>query len=226
MWTIAPFVTALALPVLAYAQSSPPSPTAATPWDSTVVVGLLSGRPQPTGTRSYADDWFNAAELGAVIGRHLTPHVKAELELSTSTEGRRFVERYVQPPNYPNPVPIGAEQFTRIHEVGASLTYQFFENEWVHPFVQVGAVMDLDRVRTHTWAQSFFTGDSRASGNQVIVADENETMPKTSIRGRGVVGAGAKFYVTPRVFVRTDGRFAVGASGQHLVLRAGVGVDF
>ena len=152
--------------------------------------------------------------------------MKAELELSTSTEGRRFVERYVQPPNYPHPVPIGADQFTRIHEVGASLTYQFFENEWVHPFVQVGAVMDFDRVRTHTWAQSFFTGDPRAAGNQVIVADENETVPKTSIRGRGVVGAGAKFYVTPRVFVRTDGRFAVGASGQHLALRAGVGVDF
>lgn len=226
LWAITALVTAVLLPGLCHAQPSPPSPTAATPWDSTIVVGLLSGRPQTAPSRSYSDDWFNAAEVGVVLGRHFTPHVKAELELATSTEGRRFIERYVQAPNHPFPVPVGADQFTRMHEAGASLTFQFFENERVHPFVQIGAVMDFDRVRTRTWAQSFFTGDSRTPGTQVIVADENSTTPKTSIRGRGVVGAGAKFYVTPRVFVRTDGRFAIGTSGRHLLLRAGVGVDF
>ena len=64
-------------------------------------------RPQP----QLRDDWFNAADVGAVLGRHLTPHVKAELELATSTEGRRFIEHYVQVPNYPFPVPIGADQY-------------------------------------------------------------------------------------------------------------------
>ena len=226
MWTITAFVTAAALPGLAHAQPSPPSPTTATPWDSTIVVGLLSGRPEAPTSRSYSDDWFNAADVGAVLGRHLTPHVKAELELATSSEGRRFIEHYVQVPNYPFPVPIGADQYTRMHEVGASLTYQFFENEWVHPFVQVGAVMDFERVRTGTWPQGFFTGESRTPGSQVVVTGEGSTTPKTSIRGRGVVGAGAKFYVTPRVFIRTDGRFAIGTSGRHLLLRAGVGVDF
>jgi hypothetical protein len=223
---IVTFVTAGLSPVLVYAQTSQPSPTAATPWDSTVVVGLLSGRPQTTTERGYADDWFNAAEVGGILGRHLTPHAKIEIALSTSAEGRRFVERYVQPPSYPYPVPVGADQFTRVHEAGAALTYQFFENEWVHPFVQVGAVMDVERVRTHTWAQSFFTGDPRLPGTQVVVAQEGRTEPVTTIHGRAVVGAGAKFYLTPRVFVRTEGRFAAGAGGQHLALRAGVGVDF
>jgi len=198
----------------------------ATPWDSTVVVGLRSGRPEPLSDRSYADEWFNAAAVGGVLGRHLTPHVKVEIELSTSSEGHRFVERYVQPPSYPYPVPLGADQFTRVHEVGAALTYQFFENEWVHPFVQVGAVMDVEHARTHTWAQNFFTGDPRLPGSQVVVSQEERMGPVTTVHGRAVVGAGAKFYVTPRVFVRTDGRFAAWASGQHLVLRAGVGVDF
>jgi hypothetical protein len=32
--------------------------------------------------------------------------------------------------------------------------------------------------------------------------------------------------VTPRVFVRTDGRFAAGAGGQYLTLRVGAGFDF
>jgi hypothetical protein len=223
---IAVLVTAGLSPILAHAQTSQSSPTVATPWDSTVVVGLLSGRPEPASERGYADDWFNAAELGGILGRHLTPHAKIEVALSTSREGRRFVERYIQPPSYPFPVPLGTDEFTRVHEVGASFTYQFFENEWVHPFVQLGAGIDIERVRTHTWPQSFFTGDPRLPGSQVVVAREGETGPVTIIHGRAVVGAGAKFYVTPRVFVRTEGRFAAGGGGQHLSLRAGVGVDF
>ena len=191
-----------------------------------MVVGLLSGRPDAPPDRGYLDDWFNSAQAGVLLGRHLTPHVKVEIELTTSTEGRRFVERYVRMPGYPSPVPLGADQFIAIREVGAAVTYQFFDNEWVHPFVQVGVVADFDRTRTHTWAQSFYPGDPRLPGSQVTVASDNDTGPVTVVSARGVVGAGAKFYVTPRVFVRTDGRFAAGARGQHLVLRAGVGVDF
>lgn len=224
---IAAFVTAAAAPGPVFAQSSPPAPTSATPWDGTVLVGLLSGRPPSVpDSRSYSDDWFNTAEAGAVLGRHLTPHVKAELELWTSAEGRRFVEHYVQPPNYPYPVPVGADQFTRVHEVSAALTYQFFENEWVHPFVQIGAAMDVDRLRTHTWPQSFYTGDPRLPGSQVVAAAEGGADHATTIRGRAIVGVGAKWYATPRIFVRTDARFAAGRGGQHLALRAGVGVDF
>src|SRR5262245_56159776 len=219
-------VTAGLAPIPVYAQTSQPSPAVATPWDTTVVVGLLSGRPDPPAERGYADDWFNAAAVGAIVGRHFTPHVKVELEFSTTSQGRRFVERYVQLTSYPFPVPLGADEFTRVHEIGGALTYQFFENEWVHPFVQVGAVMDVERVRTHTWAQSFFTGDLRVPGSQVVVSQEVRTGPVTNVYGRAVVGGGAKFYASPRVFIRSEGRFAAGAGGQHLVLRAGVGVDF
>ena len=160
------------------------------------------------------------------MGRHLTPHVKAEVELTTSTEGRRYVEHYIQVQGYPYPVPFGSEQFSRVHEIGMALTYQFFDNEWVHPFVQVGAAMDFDRVRSHTWAQSFYTGDPRQPGTQVVAAEETTTGATTTVTARAVIGGGAKFYVTERMFVRTDARFATGARGQHFALRLGVGVDF
>jgi hypothetical protein len=129
-------------------------------------------------------------------------------------------------PGYPQPVPLGADQFTQVREIGASLTYQFLDNEWVHPFLQVGVAVDFDRVRTRTWAQHFFTGDPRQPGTEVIVSDDRSTTPVTSTHARAVVGGGAKFYVTPRVFVRTDGRFAAGAGTRHLALRIGLGWDF
>src|SRR5262245_9102915 len=84
---VAALVTAGLAPVPLSAQTSHPSPTVTTPWDGTVVVGLLSGHPEPPSDRGYADDWFNAAAVGGIFGRHLTPHVKAELELSTTSQG-------------------------------------------------------------------------------------------------------------------------------------------
>ena len=216
-------VTALSAPATALAQTVP---TSATPWDVTGVVGLLSGHPPDPVNRGYVDDWFNSAQAGMLLGRHLTPHVKAEIELTTSSEGRRFVERYIQLPNYPYPLPLGSEQFTRIHELGLALTYQFFENEWVHPFVQIGSALDVDRVRTHTWTQGLYTGDPRQPGTQVLISGDADTGPRSTIHARAVAGAGAKLYVTPRAFIRTDARFAAGGHGQHLVMRAGIGIDW
>jgi hypothetical protein len=56
----------------------------------------------------------------------------------------------------------------------------------------------------------------------VIVADENETMPKTSIAA-AVSWVRAPFYVR-HVFVRTDGRFASARAAN--IWCSGVGVDF
>jgi hypothetical protein len=41
-----------------------------------------------------------------------------------------------------------------------------------------------------------------------------------------MVGGGAKFYVSPRAFVRTDGVAAFGRSRQNVTLRLGLGIDF
>jgi hypothetical protein len=41
-----------------------------------------------------------------------------------------------------------------------------------------------------------------------------------------MVGGGAKLYVSPHTFVRTEGIVAFGRSRQNVILRIGFGLDF
>jgi hypothetical protein len=221
------FVTLSLSPGLAAAQSATAStpPTRTTPWDVTFMTGFLAGDSDIEETRGYRDDWFHTGQGGVTLGRHLSPHLKAEIEFTASGEGRQFVDRYVTLPGFPYPLPIGAEQHSSLRQIVASATWQFFDNEWIHPFVQAGIAADFDRVRTHTWRQEHFTGDPRLPGTRVVIAEERIDDPITTTRARAVFGGGVKMYASPRIFVRTDGRLAIGR-GQHLTFRIGVGVDF
>jgi hypothetical protein len=222
------FVTLALSPVRANAQSAQPSslPTQWTPWDVTFMTGFLAGHSDAAEPRGYRDDWFHSGLGGITLGRHLSTHLKAEIEFTGSGEGSRFIERHVTVPSSPYPVPIGSEQHSSLRQIVTTATWQFFDNEWIHPFVQAGVAVDFDRVRTHTWRQEFYTGDPRLPGSRVVTAQEANEGPITTTTARAVVGAGVKMYASPRVFVRTDGRFAAGQRGQHLTFRIGVGVDF
>jgi hypothetical protein len=222
------FVTLALFPALASAQSAQPSPppTQKTPWDVTFLAGFLAGHSEVQETRGYRDEWFHTGQGGITLGRHLSPHVKVDVEFTGSGEGRRFIDRYVTLPGFPYPVPIGSEQHSSLRQVVTTATWQFFDNEWIHPFVQGGVTVDFDRVRTHTWRQEHYTGDPRLPGTRVVIAEEAKEGPITTTTARAVVGGGVKMYASPRVFIRSDARFAAGRRAQHLVFRIGVGVDF
>ena len=222
---LAALVASAALATDAAAQ--PPAPPAgATPWDASVMVGAFAGRPSQPTTDGYYDNWFNTGQIGVVVGRHFSAHLKGEVEVSTTGEGRQYVQRYATIPGSAYPVPYAAEQFTTVREVAGSVVWQFFENQWVHPFLQVGAVADVDRFRTHTWRQSFFSGTDPRQRTEMVLAEERDEGPSSTTHVRLLVGAGVKLYVSPRVFFRADGRVIVGAHTQHLALRGGFGVDF
>jgi len=222
---LAAFVTVTLCPAAVSAQTTAVDPTRTSPWDSTVVVGMLSSHPGRRDGSSFGDDWFNAAQFAVILGRHFTQHLKTELEFSTSAEGHRFVQQIVSVPALPYPVPLGSDEYSRLSELGASFTYQFFENQWVHPFVQVGAAADFDRARVHTWPQTYFES-GRPPGNQVVLATDHSTDPRTTVTARAILTAGAKLYVNRRMFVRTDARVGAGPRGQHLLFRIGTGWDF
>jgi hypothetical protein len=206
------------------ARAQPPRVTA---WDSSAVTGLFLGHPgRLAGTDSGFDDWYAAGTLGITVGRYLTPHLKAEAEFTTSGEGARYVQQFVQVPGA-GPYPIGSEQMLRTNGVGATLAWQFFDNQWVHPFVFGGLALDFDRTRVHTWAQSYYRGDPRVPGNELRIAEERTVDLGTSRRMRGMFGTGGKFYVSERTFFRTDARVAIdGESRGHLSFRVGFGMDF
>jgi hypothetical protein len=134
--------------------------------------------------------------------------------------------------------PVGAEQQVRTNGISAGLTYQFFENQWAHPFVFGGVALDFDRTRIRTWAQSYYRGDPRIPGNEIVIGQHGIRDLGTSREVRGVFGTGAKLYMSPRSFFKTDLRVNVGPStrsrslrtagggSRHVSFRLGVGLDF
>ena len=188
--------------------------------------GLFIGRPVETSEERQYDRAYNAGTLAITAGRYLTRHLKIEAEGVVAGEGERYVTRVVQVPGGGGPFHISSDEFVRIDSLSGAVVWQFFENQWVHPFVSAGASLDFDRARRHTWPQSFFRGDPRIPGNEVPIAIENTEDLGTTRRARATVGAGVKVYITPRAFFRTDTRIGFDTRSGHVALRAGFGADF
>lgn len=216
---------ALTWPAVLAAQPAPAPPTEARAWDAAGLVGALWARPDTPVIDRYGDYWYDTVHAGLVVGRHLSPHFKIEVEVSTSGEGRQRLQDFITVPNVPTLVPVWFDQVTTLRQGSATLVWQFLENQWVHPFVQAGVAADVERVRARMEPQTVFIRDPWLPGSRVdvAVASERET---TTTTARLVIGGGAKMYVTERAFVRTDARYAGGARGHHVVVRVGAGVDF
>jgi hypothetical protein len=177
-------------------------------WDVSFVAGYLGVRPEIEVPDRFGDRWYDAAQAGVTLGRYFTPHLKAEVELSTSTEGHQWINRLVTVPGASNPVPFGTERFATLRGISGALVYQFLDN------------------RSYTPQQTIFVSHPRLPSSRVVISEEIREGPETTTRARLLFGGGAKFYVRQRVFVRTDGRFATDDSGRHIAFRIGVGVDF
>lgn len=224
-WRVGLVACVVLAPTGAFAQTG-----VSTRWDTAVMTGVFVGHPgRLNAADSNFDNWYNSGTLAISAARYVTPHLKAEGELMISAEGERFVQRLVPVPGLPavGLYPIGSNQFVRTNGVSAGLAWQFFENQWAHPFVFGGLALDFDRTRVHTWQQSYFRGDPRVPGNEIPLVPERTVDLGTSRQVRGVLGAGAKLYMTPRSFFKTDARVNVGSENSgHVSFRLGVGVDF
>jgi hypothetical protein len=193
-------------------------------WDATGFVGWRGV--DKSDLAPDWNDWYDVAAFSGSAGRYLTPHVKIEVDLSTTSTGRVFSETFFAPPPVP---PLPAPPFytppsytLREHEfrrtaVGATLAYQFLENRWVHPFLGVG----VEGVREAEQAQTQLVPGGGPRGSVPI----RETHVRYAVRP--FVTGGLKFYVSERGFIRTDVLTTFSSSGAESgVWRVGVGVDF
>lgn len=193
-------------------------------WDVAAHAGALYGRTPPDPPSRYPDRWYRVGEAALVIGRYITPHVKVEIDASLTGEGSQYAEVLVAVPALPHLVPIAAEMRRSFRTIGGAVTWQFLDNQWVHPFVQAGVSSAFEQLRIRSYRHRVYAGIPGQS--PLVDVGEDGVTESNATRALGFVGAGAKFYVSPRVFIRGDGRFAFGTDRQSVGVRAGIGVDF
>jgi hypothetical protein len=193
-------------------------------WDADVSIGLLSTR-DLEGNRynGYGmTDWDNRVMAAYVFGagHFWTQHIKSDVGVTLTRDQRAFdIETYSTPA-----VPPGAFAYTnrtsRFTTISGALTYQFFENAFVHPYVAGG--VNLEWIREHR-----FRDETTTTVNRVRYAIPAVDERDNSLLVRPIVAVGCKSYFNGRTFVRTEALVAFGSSGASLsTVRIGVGVDF
>jgi len=176
-------------------------------FDTAAQLGLLNRNKADLG--SY-DNWYSVAAIDGTVGRYWSPHVKTEFDIGASGEGSIFA-------GY-------REHTVRDTTIGATVLYQFFENQWVHPFAGGGLELVHERERADAFPPPTFRG---ATGAGFPVVPSLPAIDAVTYSVRPIVTGGFKFYVTPHSFIRVDARTALSAERPlALQWRGGIGFDF
>src|SRR5262245_2006672 len=162
-----------------------------------------------------------ASALNIDFGRYFSTHFKADVGVMWSPT------HYVDVQWIPIPgVPQGYEylQLAQISirptSVSAALTYQFRENEFMHPYLSGGVRVIRQEIHTERYASTLTIRGVRYT---VPAIDEHDT----SVIARPFVAVGCKSYFNRWVFMRSEWLVALGPRGySHSTLRIGAGFDF
>lgn len=194
-------------------------------WDVSATVGSFHGRSPGDSSSRYPADWHHAPEWRVTAGHYWNPHLKTEIEFGATGEGDRYSQRFTSVPGSPTQYPYGAQEFVRLRQGSARVTWQFLDNQWIHPYLSAGVSFDEERTRTHVFAPIYYP-DPRNPSARVVGTAEHDEPPRTTYRPGLVVGGGAKWYVSPAVFIKTGAQVGVARSASSISFLAGMGFDF
>jgi|SRR5882672_11096444 len=190
-------------------------------WD---ITGQLSMLNRHKSDLSEWSNWYSVAAIDGSVGRYWTPHFKTELEIGTAGEGRIDGPESAPVPGSSVPYPRYREHRLRETTLGAAAFYQFFENQWVHPFVGAG----VELVRERHLADPLPAQIVRMSTTvPAVILPPVSAIDAVNYSARPLLTGGIKFYVTPHAFVRTDVRTAFSRDRRVAwQWRGGIGFDF
>ena len=193
----------LALPALTSAQPVDPPAEPFRKWDLGGGLGIRFGE---------RDD--AVVPLGSWMAegsRYWTPHFKTSILVTTAGQSsslgyqddRRAFQTYY------------SETTTGPAAYGLTAGYQFFDNEFVHPYLSGGVRFASAHTTTRVQSSRFPYASS-----EVDAPDRLQVRP--------VVGGGFKsYFANGRAFMRTELLFAIGPNRErHVILQIGSGVDF
>lgn len=195
------------------------TPAGAAQWDLAGQVGWLASNKPDIGAEW--DDWYDALSGGVSVGRYLTPHVKTEIHAAMASEGRIYSQ---DPVLLTAPVPTyrSREHYFRTASAGAGVSYQFFENQWFHPFAGGGLEVVREHHRVHVPEQFL---PQRGPGIPAVSVPAVSFAPEVSYAARPFVTTGFKWYVAERGFLRTSIQASFSRGTTHIAWTAGIGAD-
>lgn len=222
-WLVVSVAIGVFVPDTAAVAQSSQVPTIELPhYDVTVLGGW--GAVREVDERSYAS-WDGVGVVALEIGRYWTDHVKSELQVQFTSEARSYggyPERSIDP-GATIPIFRYSERFTRVASVAMTAQYQFFRNQWFHPFLGAGVSLDRDRVRLVWPEQTVPVG----SNGPYRTLPREELPARIDATWRPIIMGGFKVYVAQRAFLRSDAGLALRQAGRSTFRwQFGAGFDF
>jgi hypothetical protein len=208
---------ALAAPAAAQDNARSLKPATFPRWDLGGSIGALNMT--NTEIASSRASWHQKAEFRADAGYYWTTHLKTEVALGSSNQWKDYETVPFNVPGIPNAY--AYDEITRqFLFVSPAVTWQFRENQFMHPYVSGGVRIGL--LQEHLVRQEATLRSGTLSYTVTPLGER-----RTDIVARPFLAGGFKSYVGRRVFARTEARLAFAQDGIRQVSAvAGIGVDF
>lgn len=191
-------------------------------------IGVLGGWGglRSTSDRDY-NPWDGVGVVALQIGRYWTDHIKTEVQIQTTSEAVVFENPRapVVVPGVSTPVFRYSELQMRVRGAAALVHYQFFRNQWFHPFLGVGVSIDVDRLQRRFPEQVVPAGPNASLPWVTLAREVGPIRTETSVRP--LLAGGFKVYVAHRAFLRSDASLGVSVHERGtLRWQFGGGFDF
>ena len=156
-------LTTIGATLLATTVSAQASDTVRMPvWEASGSVAMQNIRASELdGGQDYLYDyWESQLEPGVQVGRYITKQLKVEIGVRGPMQYSFYESDYVPAPGIPGGVPESIDRSVRVLSFAPAITWQFFENSFVHPYVSAGVAMDVSDIHrfrqagTGSWVQS------------------------------------------------------------------------
>lgn len=189
-------------------------------WEASASAGPIEARPGDNSGLPYDDNWYADGRYAGAIAYYWTRHLKTEFEYAVTGEGSRYVQDRVTLAG--TVYPTYFEEFHRLQQASLRMVWQFRDNQWVHPYVSAGVVLDADRRRYHAPAQY----QTPVRGNPPVLLRSPLDVRDDLLRGGVTVGGGAKFYMSKSAFFNAGAIGTYAKPAATISLIAGFGIDF
>ncbi|HUQ86466.1 MAG TPA: hypothetical protein VM096_02845 [Vicinamibacterales bacterium] len=193
-------------------------------WDAGASLAAAQTRASELGYEY--DYWESQWEPGIQLGRYLTPHLKLEMSVRGPMQYHFYEDEPVPVPAIPGGIGRSiVDSEIQLFSLAPAVTWQFFENTFVHPYVSVGVAVDVANIHRSREAhiETFYL--TRGSVSYPVPALDTREI---DVRAYPFLAAGSKsYFANGRWFVRPEIEIGVGRSRvAQYSMRLGVGVDF